>query len=101
MAINASCLNQFKPFQYVETSLRVSPLFSMVASSLTDRNQSISLRSPSPALACFNEKITLMEVSSIDLPEFSIVQPRFLDFAQVAVFLEKNNIALMCLATFF
>jgi hypothetical protein len=70
VAINASCLYQLKPLQNIKTSLRVLPLFSMVANNLTDRNQSISLHSPFPTLACFNDKITLVEVSSIDLSAF-------------------------------
>jgi hypothetical protein len=70
VAIHASRLDQLKPFQDIKTSLRVLLLFSMIANSLTDRNQSISIHSPFPALACFDDKITLVEVSSIDLPTF-------------------------------
>ena len=48
MTVNAPCQNYLKPVQYVEVGLRIMPLFCMVTSGLTKRNQSILIHSPFP-----------------------------------------------------
>jgi hypothetical protein len=48
MAVNTSCQNYLKAIQYVEACLGILPLFCMVTSVLTDRNQSVLFHSPFP-----------------------------------------------------